>query len=68
MPLIHDLLRLPADVEVLHVAAGHAGLTMTVVVTADHLPETPPSGVPYELNPVYTTDVDGHVTLVSLDG
>lgn len=68
MPLVHDLLRLPADVEVLHVAPGNAGLTMQVVVTADNLPEMPPHGIPYELRPVYARDEDGHVTLVSLDG
>ncbi|GAB3156394.1 hypothetical protein GCM10027258_62770 [Amycolatopsis stemonae] len=65
MPIVHDLLGLPDDVEVLHVAPGHHGLSLAVVLSSPDIPEVPPHCTPWEVNPTYERTEDGRARLVS---
>ncbi len=56
--LIHDLLQLPLDVVVHHVAPGYMGWTIDVAVTSPDLPECPEAACAPELRPTYAR-IDG---------
>lgn len=66
MEMIHQLLRLPDGMEVLHVAPGNAGLTLDVVVTAPDMADLDPAAQPPALSPTYVRDERG-VRLDSID-
>jgi hypothetical protein len=61
--LIHDLLQLPSDFRVLHVAPGHMGWTIDVGVISPDLPECPEGAIAPELSPAYAR-VDDRAVLV----
>lgn len=66
MNLIHHLLNLPNDVEVLHSTIGNYGLTLDVVITAPDMANAIPLATPPTVYPLYEHR-DGFTRLVSLD-
>lgn len=66
MDLVHHLLNLPDDVEVLHSTIGNYGLTLDVVITAPDMADVDPLAMPPAVHPLYEHQ-DGLTRLVSLD-
>lgn len=66
MQLLHGLLDLPHDVEVLHAAPGHHGLSLAIVLGGPNLPEVEPGHYPIEVTPTYKL-VDGAPRLDNLN-
>jgi hypothetical protein len=63
MPILHQLLQLPDNLELLHVAPGMHGLSLAVVLTGDDIPELPPECSPWELSPSIEIADDGRYRL-----
>lgn len=68
MELIHHLLQLPEDVEILHSTIGNYGLTLELVITAPNMADTDTEigAMPPRVTAHYTRDEDGRVYLSSL--
>ena len=66
MELIHHLLNLFDDVEVLHSTIGNYGLTLNVVITAPDMADVDPLAMPPAAHAIYEHQ-DGFARLVSLD-
>lgn len=65
MPMLQQLLGLPDDVEVLHVAPGNHGLSLAVVLTHPDVPELPPECNPWTISPTLGRTADGRVRIAS---
>jgi len=66
MELIHQLLQLPEDVEILHSTIGNYGLTLDLVITAPDMAGLDPLMTPPRAVPTYVRE-NGVGRLVSLD-
>lgn len=66
MEMIHQLLDLPDEVEVLHSTIGNYGLTLELVITAPGMAEVDPLATPPTVSPAYQV-WDDTAHLVSLD-
>lgn len=66
MEMIHQLLDLPDEVEILHSTIGNYGLTLDLIITAPEMAEVDPLAVPPTVHPTYQGR-NGVAHLVSLD-
>jgi len=66
MELIHQLLDLPADVEILHSTVGNYGATLELIITAPDMAETDPLATFPPAHPTYVRE-NGVGRLQSLD-
>ena len=66
MEMIHHLLDLPDDVEVLHANIGNYGMTLDVVITAPDMADVEPLAMAPRVDAVYEHR-DGFTRLLALD-